>query len=64
MANTLIGSSPADTLNNVGSVLALLEVSADHLATQALCEEAATGLTLILGLLGGAVASARDAIPG
>ena len=59
MSNTLIGSTVGDTLDKARAVLALLEVSADHLATQTLGTDAATGLCLVLGLVGDAVAAAR-----
>lgn len=57
--NPLIGDLPADTLNNIGAVLALLEVMADTITTQALTNDAAAGLTLILGLVGDAVKAVR-----
>lgn len=53
--NAIICDSNADTLNNIGAVLALLEASADIIATTKLGEDAAAGLTLVLGMLGDAV---------
>ena len=42
-----------------GAVLALLEASADIIATTKLGEDAAAGLTLVLGMLGDAVKSVQ-----
>ena len=53
--NNLIGDTTADTMNNIDAVLALLEALADNIATTKLGDDAAAGLTLVIGMLGGAV---------
>ncbi|EKE17367.1 MAG: hypothetical protein ACD_10C00479G0005 [uncultured bacterium] len=58
--NNLIGDTTADTMNNIGAVLALLEALADNIATTKLGDDAAAGLTLVFGMLGGAVKAVQE----
>ena len=57
--NNLVGDTTADTLNNVGAVLALLEGLGDNIASIKLGDDAAAGLTLVFGMLGDAVKAAQ-----
>ena len=57
--NNLVGDTTADTLNNIGAVLALLEALGDNIASIKLGDDAAAGLTLVFGMLGDAVKAAQ-----